>query len=373
MELTDIRLRKILYRIESCVMTIGTDVTFEVPKAMISSISIDNNYETSMFPFFYMGINLPSWVYIELTKHPDDVHISLDLKAHTFENNAQENPVGTFTEYKGKYKAITAVDTPVTDEKIQTGLSKESGSWKKSYEYGEIYFAEFTLYNEDSFKAMSKTLNAVISSATMTSIVAYALQYGGIKNVLMSPLDNRNTYSEFKVWPINAVDVIKTLIYNYKLHNGGTVFFMDLDRAFLISKQIKCTAWSKSEYKTVHVMCLSNYNETLGTSNGYYVNDKDHYHLLNIEAGGFELNDNSNLPSSQTNQPIPGKGKILTFRTSAALMECFTPNKEFIVDIDSSSAQAAKINGHYRVIRTTLNLTQSGEYMQPEFHVFLWQ
>ena len=373
MDLEEIRLRNILYRIESCVINIGSDTEFEVPKAMISSIQIDNNYETSMFPFFYMGINLPSWVYIELTKHPDEVFISLDLKAHTFRNDANEEPVGTFTEYKGKYKAITAVDTPVTDELIQTMLSKQSGSWKKTYEYGEIYFAEFTLFNPSSYAALSKTLNAVITSASMSSIVTYVLQYGGFPNILMSPLDNRNTYSEFKVWPIDAVDIMKTLIYNFKLHNGGTVFFMDLDRTFVISKQIKCTAWAKGEYKTVNVMSLSNYNETLGLYNGYYMNSKEKFHLLNVESSGFELDDNTNLPQSQTNQPIPGKGKILTFRTSCALMECLTPNKEFIVDIDSASAMAAKLNGKYRIIRATLNLTQSGEYMQPEFHVFLWQ
>ena len=77
----------------------------------------------------------------------------------------------------------------------------------------------------------------------MTSIVAFICKKVGISNILMSPLSNRKSYTEFKITPINAIDQLKNLIVNYKLHDKGTVMFFDLDRTYILSKEIKCTAW----------------------------------------------------------------------------------------------------------------------------------
>lgn len=372
MDLNDIRLKNVLYKLEKCTLQAGS-TTFDVPPSMVTGISIDNNYETSMYPFFYIGINLPGWVYIEVGKNPTNLFITLDLRAVYFTNTVNEGEAGSTIEYRGRYMAHSAVNATINDETIQLAGAKENGTYKRGYEFNEIYFAEFALYNPAYYAAMTKRENAVLTSANMTSILTYALQNGGITNVLMSPLDNKTTYSEFKITPLNAIDEIKYLMYNYGFHNNGTVFFMDLDKAFVISKAVKCTAWYQGEYKSVHIMSLSNFNQSLGGFSGYFQNTKDKYHLLAVEPDCIEPIDISNIPTTQSESKLGGEGKQLIVKTSAALMECFTPNKEFIVDIDSISAKTAKINGRYRILRVTLALTPAGEYFDPEFHVFLYK
>lgn len=370
MELNDIRLRSVLYQLDKLTLQAG-GTTFEVPRAMVTSISIDNNYETSMFPFFYVGMNLPGWVYIEVAKNPKNLFITLDLKANLFVDTIEDKPVGTYKEYKGKYMAMAAIDTPVADESIQMKIAKQNDTYKKTYEFNEFYFAEFLLYNPQYYAALTKPVNAVITSANMTSIATYVLQCGGINNLLMSPFDNRASYSEFKVIPENAIDELKHLMQAYGFHNAGSVFFMDLDKAFLINKAVKCTAWYQGEYKTVHVMSMSNFNNSLGAFSGYFSSAKDHYHLLGIEPNQIQVSDIGNVKSKTMTNYYHGEGKMLSFKTDSALMECFTPNKEFLVNIDSTGASNGKVNGRYRIMRVTLTLSPSGEYMTPEFHVFL--
>lgn len=372
MDLNDIRLKNVLYKLESCTLQAGS-TTFDVPTNMVTGISIDNNYETSMYPFFYIGMNLPLWVYTEVGKNPTNLFITLDLRAVYFTNTVDEGEAGSTIEYRGKYLAHSAINGTIEDEDLQSSISKEESTYNKGYDFNQIYFAEFALYNQSYYNAMSKSENAILTSANMNSILAYTLQNGGITNVLVSPLDNKSSYSEFKIVPLNAVDEIKYLMYNYGFHNNGTVFFMDLDKAYLISKAIKCTAWYKGEYKTVHVMSMANFNQSLGLFSGYYQNSKEKYHLIAVETSCIESVDITNIPTSQTGSTIGGEGKTLAFKTSAGLMECFTPNKEFIVNIDSVSATKSGINGKYRILRVNLALSPAGEYFDPEFNVVLYK
>lgn len=372
MDLNDIRLKKVKYLLEACTIQAGK-TTFDVPRAMVGAITIDNNYETSMFPFFYIGLNVPGWLYVDICNNPHDLFVTLDLKAYLYADTIEDPNVGCFQEYKGKYLAMAAIDTPLTSEKIQMDILKENDTYKKNYNFNDTYLVEFALYNIDSYNAMSKNLNAVVTSADMTSLLAYTLQAGGIKKILMSPLDNKTTYSEFKILPLNAIDEIKYMMYNYKFHKNGTILFFDLDRAYVVSKTPKCTAWATGEYKSVHVMSLTNFNQALGAFSGYFNNSREHYHLLGLQTDQIFATEIGNIPASQSTNQSGGSGQQLIFKTEAALMECFTPNKEFILNVDSPGATVAKLNGKYRIMRVVLELTPAGEYMTPEFKVYLYK
>lgn len=362
MELTDIRLKTVKYYINSLNLQVGS-TSFDVPRSMVHTIQIENDYDNTIYPFFYIAMNLPGWVYIEVAKDPNNVFISLDLKAAFFTNDIMEKNPTMVTEYKGKYTALTAVETPIIDEYQQIAIEKADDTYKKNYSYNETYLTEFALYNTAYYKALSATVNAVLSSASMTSIVTYVLQNGKIRNTLMTPLSNRNSYSEFKVLPINAVDHIKHLMKKYTLHSNGTIFFMDLDKAYLIDKNVNCTAWYTNEYKSVHIMALKNYNDSLALFSGYYNNSKDKYHLLATEPNSIQAVEYESVPGDTRKHE-------LEIYTSSAIMEALTPNKSFVVNIDSPGS-SKNINGKYRIRSVKVMLTPGGDYLDPEFQIRL--
>lgn len=368
MNLDDIKLSSVKYQMKSFTVD-AAGTTFDVPPSQIACIKIEKNYDMMNYPFFYVGVNLPGWLYMEVVKNSKNLHVTMDLHAMLYRTDFNEKMANPTTEsqVKGKFIALIAVDTPVMDETMKLQVEKDIGAYKKSYTFNEYYFTEFILYNEAAYKAKSTVVNAVLSSANMTSIVAFICKKAGISNILMSPLSNRKNYTEFKITPINAVDQLKNLIVNYKLHDKGTVLFFDLDRAYILSKEIKCTAWRKQEYKTVHVMSLNQYSNSLSSGSGYYRNSKEKYHLIEIPPNSMQTTKVTDLPASTYNGRM---NQTITFYTNDVTMEALTPNKLFIVDIQSPSAKT-DINGKYRIMRYSVEMENSGDFFSAKFNITL--
>ena len=368
MNLDDIKLSSVKYQMKSFTVD-AAGTTFDVPPSQIACIKIEKNYDMMNYPFFYVGVNLPGWLYMEVVKNSKNLHVTMDLHAMLYRTDFNEKMANPTTEsqVKGKFIALIAVDTPVMDETMKLQVEKDIGAYKKSYTFNEYYFAEFILYNEAAYKAKSTVVNAVLSSANMTSIVAFICKKAGISNILMSPLSNRKNYTEFKITPINAIDQLKNLIVNYKLHDKGTVLFFDLDRAYILSKEIKCTAWRKQEYKTVHIMSLNQYSNSLSSGSGYYRNSKEKYHLIEIPPNSMQTTKVTDLPASTYNGRM---NQTITFYTNDVTMEALTPNKLFIVDIQSPSAKT-DINGKYRIMRYSVEMENSGDFFSAKFNITL--
>lgn len=368
MELDDIKLSYVKYQMKTFTIQAG-ETEFETPPSQIAMIKMEKNYDMMNYPFIYVGVNVPGWLYVELLKNSKDLHITMDLHSMLYREDFNEkmaNPATT-SEIKGKFLALMAVDTPILAEDMQMQIEKDNGSYKKNYSFNEYYFAEFALYNEAAYKAKSTIVNAVLQSSDMTTTIAYVCSQSGIENILMSPLDNRKTYKEFKVTPINAVDQLKNFAVNYKLHEKGTIVFFDLDRTYIISKKIECTAWRDEEYKTVHVMSLDQYSNTLASGSGYYKNSEEKYHLIEIPPNSYQSTKVTDLPAivynGKTNQSV-------TFYTNDITMEALTPNKLYIVDFQSPSA-STDINGKYRLSRYSVEMENSGDFFTAKFNVTL--
>ena len=125
MELTDIKLHSVKYYIGSMKLTAG-DKEFDVPRTMVSNIQIKNDYKNFIYPFFYIAMNIPGWMYVAVAKNSENCYISLDLQAALFRTDLEEDKNPTMLpEYKGRYRAFCNIDTPVTDENIQMQIEKE--------------------------------------------------------------------------------------------------------------------------------------------------------------------------------------------------------------------------------------------------------
>lgn len=368
MNLEDIKLSSVKYRMNQFTIDAG-GTTLDVPISQIAIMKWEKNFETNNYPFIYIGVNLPGWFYIEVAKNYDNIHITMDLQSMVYRKDFDEsmnNPT-TKSECKGRFIADVAIDTPITTEEGQKKFEQEEGAYKKTYAFNEYYFTEFSIQNEAAFKAKSKVVNAVLSSTNMTTNIGYICGQCGISNILMSPLSNRKTYNEFKITPINAVDQIKNWIVNYKLHNAGTTLFFDLDRTYILSKEIKCTAWRQNEYKTVHVLSLNQYSDSLASGSGYYSNSKEKYHVIEIPPNSMQTATITNLPYNVQNGRM---NQTIMFYTNDVTLEALTPNKLFIIDVQASSAKK-RINGKYRMLRYSVEFEPGGDFFNAKFNITL--
>lgn len=367
MDLNDLALSSIKYQFKTFTIDAGGK-TFDVPHSQILAVKIEKNFEYENYPFIYVAVNLPGWFYSEVIKNSTNLHITLDLHYLSYRKEFDESilKASSKSDLKGRFLADVAIDTPILSEDQQIKFEKNEESYNKTYAFNEYYFTEFALQNEAYLNARSVIVNSVLSSVDMTSAVAYMLTKSGVSNVLMSPLSNRKTYSEFIIPPINAVDQLKNWIINYKLHNAGTILFFDLERAYIISKDLNCTAWRNSEYKTVHVMTLNQYSQGLSMGSGYFASSKDKYHFLEIPPNSIQTANVDHVPVIDTNgEP----SKSITFYTNDCTMEALTPNKSYIVNLQLQSA--TKINGKYRLMRYSVEMEPGGDFLNAKFNITL--
>lgn len=366
MDYKDLKLKNVLYYMQSFVVTAG-DKSFEIPRSMILNIDISKDFDTMLYPLWYVCINVPLWFYSQITKNPNDISVSMNLQYTLAETNEKlvsgTNPF--YSEVSGNFKAIIPQTTQIGDYSSQKSFEKANNAYNTNYSFNEYAFVELALYNTAAYAASFNTLNAVISSTNVTNAVTYCFNRCGISNILMSKSDNNKVYSEFKIWPQSGMQNLLRIVDDYKFHDDGSTLFFDLTESYLITNKIGCYAWKNNEYKATYFLSLSEYNNTLGRFDGLYTNSKEKYNVIAVDRNSYVSQDVGNSPILKNN----GETEIFQISIKHAIMSMLTPNKEFIVNIDSPDNK--KYNGKYRIRSYSVNMVPSGEFMEPRFMVTL--
>lgn len=366
MELKDIKLKKVLYFMQSFVITAGGK-SFEVPRTMIANIDISKEYDSMIYAMWYVCVNVPTWFYTQITKNPSNISVSMNLQYTMAETNEQltshSNPMTT--EVSGNFKAIIPTTTQVGDYTAQKSIENYTNSYNKNYSYNEYAFIELALYNPAAYAASFNTINAVLTSTNMTNAVTYCFNKCGITNILMSKADNTKSYSEFKILPQSGIQNIIRIVDDYNFHNNGSTLFFDINEAYLVTNKIGCYAWKNNEYKATHFISMSEYNNAMGRFSGIYINTKEKYNVLGIERESYASQDISGSPILKNT----GETSIFQIATKQAIMSMLTPNKEFVVNIDTP--ENASYNGKYRLRSVSVNMVPNGEFLEPSFIITL--
>ena len=135
----------------------------------------------------------------------------------------------------------------------------------------------------------------------------------------------------------------------------------------ILNKKIECTAWRKNEYKNVHILSLNQYSNSLASGSGFFANSKEKYYVIEIPPNSMETATITNLPYNVQNGRM---NQTIMFYTNDATLEALTPNKLFIVDVQSSSAKK-RINGKYRLMRYSVEFEPGGDFFNAKFNITL--
>lgn len=366
MDLKDLKLKKVMYFMQSFVINAGGK-SFEVPRSMIANIDISKNYDTMIYPMWYVCVNVPLWFYTQITKNPDNISVSMNLQYSAAETNEKvisgTNPL--ITEISGNFKAIIPQTTQIGDYSAEKSYENQTNDYNKNYTFNEYAFVELALYNTAAYNASFTKLNAIITSTNMTNAVTYCFNRCGMSNILMSKADNNQSYSEFKILPESGMANILRIVEDYNFHKDGSTIFFDLTEGYLITNKIGCYAWKNNEYKSTQFLSLSEYNNAMGRFNGIYINSKEKYNIIAIDRQSYSSQSIGNTPVLKDT----GEPEVFQITTKEALLSMLTPNKEFIVNIDTPENK--KYNGKYRLYAVSLNLTPSGEFLDPQFNITL--
>ena len=366
MNIKDLILKKVLYYMQSFVINAnGTE--FSVPRTEIINIDIDKQYDSMIYPLWYISVNVPNWFYTIITQNTENITVSMNLQYVLAEDQDKLTINNTYatTEVSGKFKAVVPYTTQFGDSTIQKNISKENKTYKKNYEYNEYAYIELALYNINAYKASFNTINAVLGNCNVSDIITWCFNKFNIKNILLARSDNNRRYSEFKILPQTGTKNMMRVIDEYGFHNNGSVLFFDIDRSYLVPKRPGCFAWGNNENKTTHILSLSEFDNITGVANGVYLDNVEKYNAMVISRDSFTTQNLDGAPLiSET-----GETNFLQINTKQSLISILTPNKEFIVNIDSKDAK--KYNGKYRIRTMSCTMTSKGEFLDPTFTIML--
>ena len=136
MEIDKLKLKNVLYFMESFVITVGK-TEFSVPRTMIQGLNVEKNFEDSLYPLYYVSAQVPLWLYEQMTKTPDDVRVLMNLQYTLAEDvdTAQAGNTPLISEITGKFYAYIPYTTQIADASEQNQISKDSKTFNKTYEY----------------------------------------------------------------------------------------------------------------------------------------------------------------------------------------------------------------------------------------------
>lgn len=369
----------------------------------VLSLRIENNYNENIYPVFSISLRLNSVTKDYIISNSDKIKFKLRIVKFGINRSKDKKTLKT--------NVINSTFTTYMD-------SQESGFNKKAYKRklkvegieaeddiaGSNNVLELFLFNDEYVSKLKGTLNFVLSSATPATAIGYLLSQLNIKNVLMSPMDNKSSISPFIFPEMNGVKGLNYIDQTYGTYKSGAMMYFGLSRGYILDYKGGCTAYEQGEITKVTFLVSENDGmsdnqngivKKADKPNEYYIvtNEKNLTistqssisNVLNgvdakaVNANGRDISSSSSNAKTkdgtaykmtiQSNTNNPYVSSIYSARQYAgetiislfikdALFECFEPNKDFSF-IFENTTKNKKYKGHYKIAQSIISLTGS--------------
>lgn len=393
MKLKDINLSLCKYRMKSLILNYGDGKKHAVETSLITKMSIVENFDSEFFPFFTIGLYVPSALYREITstKNKNNIIATLNLQKAKFKSalsiDTDEKP--TFANcINGRFHCVIAAKDVEASQQEQKAVEKSDN------DYGQLQTLSLLLYSKEFYDNYQTIVNAVIKSCTLTDAMVYVFQKAKLNNMLVSQPDNIKEYPEYILPPLQACKLLDRICNTYAYHKRGSVIYFGFDRGYVINKSPKCTAYETNEIKITYVTVFTTSKGSMQTG-GCYCNKQKKYNVVNAaELSGDNsksvtkkaVGETTIIVNKDGDTRSTGSGKVTnvavqeegewnqqdisrTIQEKSKSISCqlinsdinmLRPNKQFIVSADAKAYK--KYNGKYRLLSASHAFEKEGDY-----------
>ena len=388
------------YKIESLNVIFNDGTIEDIDSGMVSHLYMEYDYDNLYFPILNISVVIKDTLYNKINNENETVKFRVKINKYAY--NQDDTLVNYQTVCNDLFVCFSDKKVVVTDEESVKNKEKVESNDIPSNNANN---RNFYLFKEEVINC-KKNFNLSVSSSTLTSLVVYLFGECDIKKLLMSKLDNDSSISNILIPSGNLIECIDYINELKGFYNKGLLVFFDLDVAYFIDKNYKCTAWRNNEVQMTH-MHISNQNNASSQLNGMFTNkDRKSHHifantdrisitnqnLLNDQMQGNNItivNNKSNtinnikedttqigkankniLVVKEDNKYLVNEIKerlkenecILEVAFLGIDLECLTPNKEFLLTYEDSNLNK-KYGGGYRICKYTAALKKDGDLL----------
>lgn len=340
------------YRVESLTVSIGAN-RFSVEPKMTSNLVIDKDYDNNTFPIVGLDVAFDTDLYHNIINYKTEAKFHLKVRKFSFEG---EKNIDKKDFINDTFITFIDNDSPFLNRDLYN-QSVKSTAGKSPSDVGSKKMKLF-LFKENDVLKTKTIVNTVISSSGMTNTIAYLYSIAGVKSLLMSPLDNKQSYAEMIIPPMTMLSTILDLEKRYGFYKTGSMIFFDIDLAYLLKRSATATAWKRGEYYKVSMEVPLSSGENAIKSGVTTDTTKKQYSLL------VNPSDISVGAPSILNDPMVGVNRLVINPHVAKTynMKSSTPHlgdgtykvvvNQYPNDF-ANSAEIARLNENSRVIRLT--------------------
>lgn len=249
--------------------------TLECPTHELSDISIEEDYESSVYPVFKVEMILPEERYYLVMKNKTTVKFKIRIQKYYV--SPGNNDRSMVRDYVNDTFSLIMDDEDFDDE-MPDQVNRSTTEDTDSFEMRENAKTELYLYRDEVSSAMKKQTNEVLNGVNLTTAVGLIASNAGLKNILMSPMENQQTYSQLILPPLTVHKAIQYLDSQYGFYKSGAVIFFGLKTNYILNFKGGCTAYENGEYQQTTLLVSSDLGGTslesgmvMRSGNQYYV------------------------------------------------------------------------------------------------------
>ena len=375
---------------------------------MVTCIYVEKDYDELYFPIVNISVTMKDELYHKIKQENDTVKFRLRLVRNVYDRDMK------FLKYEMAFNEMFVCfkDKENVIEDNKTVETKKGGEGDEAVTLG-TNVRDFYLFTDDVINC-KKNINLSVTDSDLTDLIIYLFNQCKVSKLLMTKLDNREHITNLTVPNKNIIEAIKYINDLKGLYKKGMLLYFDIDCAYMIDKNSKCTAWRKNEVQVTHIH-VSNQKNADSQMNGQMINaDRKVTHLfahtnrlemhnnniINDQISGnsihvinakndtnVEINaDSTQIGSANKKYVYIKEGNEYKYMTIQTRMEenenicnisfvgidmdVFTPNKELILSYEDTKLNK-QYGGNYRICKVTSVLSKNADELVGEIQVVM--
>lgn len=383
--------------------------TINIPTERITGLTIENDYETNVFPIIQLSMILEPSVYNQIIQNKNDVKLKLRLQKFYTEVGKEDKSL-----YRDQFNTTFSLlmDDDYLDTDTYIDLETKTNTDDDASDVNKLDQMDnktsFPLFKYDTIQAMRTMINTVLINVSMIGALAYIGATTKLNNLLVSPMENNTVYPELLLPPQTALSTIQYLDSEYGFYRSGSIIFFGIDHSYVLNYRGGCTAYAKDEIQETCIMIPErggryggmegslekpdektkrNYilvrsenidvknesisNDIIEGNNAVIVNTNTNTIISASGNSDQRGTGNSNVINTNTSNPWIGETYAAQKTASSAVINvscgdfdvaCINPNKKFSFLFEDTKS-GEKYKGTYILTNSFLNFTKDGNNM----------
>lgn len=278
------------YCVQSCIFLINGEANTLDPLC-ITGMEIHNNYMKDTFPIFKVNFLLTDDIYYKVMANKTSLKIKLRIQKYAKKYNKSGENKTVKKDYINDTFVIIDDDNDVNRDADFDLLERHKNIVSDSEMDMFNNQLELYLYREETDTGVKKQVNNIFKNVTMSSVIGYLFGESGIKNALVSPLENNKTYKELLLPPLTINRMLAHMDAAYGFYKSGSVIFFGIDRTYILNFKGGCTAFERGERKEVCIYIPKGLSEQ--SASGGTVEKDDIKHYINWKYNQVQFKNNS--------------------------------------------------------------------------------